>query len=58
MRDIIQRLYHRVVERLVRDDRHRINVCGFKMGKQLVQVGNIETATIEVGADFALECGV
>lgn len=60
-------------EWFIREDGHRLDVCGFKMGKQLMQVWDVEPATGEVGAlmmveqgtrreeeahDFALEWGV
>jgi len=58
MRDIINRVYRRVESRLIREDRYRLDVRGLEMGKQLVQVWDVEPAAGKVGADFALECGV
>jgi len=58
MRDIINRVYRRVESRLIGEDRYRLDVCGLEMGKQLVQVWDVEAAAGKVGADFALECGV
>jgi hypothetical protein len=50
MCDIIQRVCRRVVEWLIGEDGHRLYVCGLKMGKQLVQVWDVEPATGKVGA--------
>jgi len=47
-----------MVEWLIREDGHRLDVCGLKMGKQLMQVRDVEPATGKIGADFALEWGV
>ena len=50
MCDVVQRICRRVVaEWLIRQDRHRLNVCGLKMGKQLVEVWNVEAATGKIG---------
>ena len=35
---------------LIREDGHRLDVCGLKMGEQLVQVRDVEPATGKVGA--------
>jgi hypothetical protein len=48
MRDIIERVCRRVVEWLIRYDGHRLDVCGLKMGKQLVEVRDVEPATGKV----------
>ena len=39
-----------VVEWLIREDGHRLDVTGLKMGKQLVEVWDVEPATGEIGA--------
>jgi hypothetical protein len=39
-----------VVEWFIREDGHRLDVCGLKMGKQLVQVWDVEPATRKIGA--------
>ena len=50
MRDIINRVYRRVESRLIGEDRYRLDVCGFEMGKQLMQVWDVEPAAGKVGA--------
>jgi hypothetical protein len=50
MRNIIQRVCRRVVEWLIREDGQRFDVCSLKVGKQLMQVWDVETATGKVGA--------
>jgi len=50
MRDIIHRVYRRVESRLVGKDRYRLDVCGLEMGKQFVQVWDVEAAAGKVGA--------
>jgi hypothetical protein len=39
-----------VVEWLIREDGDRLDVCGLKMGKQLVEVWDVEPATGKIGA--------
>jgi len=58
VRNIVQRVYRRVVEWLIREDGHRLDVCCLKVGKELMQVWDVEPATGKVGADFALESRV
>lgn len=59
MGNIVQRICRRVmVEWFIREDGHRLDVSGLKMGKQLVEVWDVEPATGKIGADFALEWGV
>lgn len=50
MRNIIERVCRRVVEWLIREDGYRLDVCCLKVGKQLVQVWDVEPATGKVGA--------
>jgi hypothetical protein len=46
MGNIVQRICRRVVvECLIREDGHRLDVCSLKMGKQLVEVWDVEPAT-------------
>jgi hypothetical protein len=50
MCNIVQRICRRVVvEWLIREDGHRLDVCGLKMGKQLVEVWDVEPATGKIG---------
>lgn len=50
MCDIVQRICRRVVvEWLIREERHRLDVCGLEMGKELVKVWNVEPATGKIG---------
>ena len=75
MRNIEQRICRRVIaEWFIREDGHRLDVCSLEMGKQLMQVWDIEPATGKIGAlmevvndrtretrgthDFALKWGV
>src|SRR6266576_7241263 len=51
MGNIVQRICRRVVvEWFIREDGHRLEVSGLKMGKQLVEVWNVEPATGKIGA--------
>jgi len=50
MRNIVQRICRRVVaEWLIREDGHRLDVCGLKVGKELVEVWDVEPATGKIG---------
>ena len=50
MCNIVQRICRRVVvEWLIREDRHRLDVCGLKVGKELVEVWYVEPATSKIG---------
>jgi hypothetical protein len=50
VRDIINRVYRRVESRFIGEDRHRLDVCGLEMGKQLVQIRDVEATAGKVGA--------
>jgi hypothetical protein len=51
MGNIIERICQRVVvEWSIREEGHRLDVCGLKMGKQLVHVWDVESATGKIGA--------
>jgi len=56
--DVIRRVCRRVVRRPSGEDGHRLDVCSLEMGKQFVQVRDVEPAAGKVGTDFTLACGV
>jgi hypothetical protein len=38
-----------VAEWFIREDGHRLDVCGLEMGKQFVEVWDVEPATSKIG---------
>ncbi len=49
MGNVMQRICWRVVGWLIVDDGYRLDVCGFEVCQQFMQVRDVEPATVKVG---------